>query len=91
MTETPNPAQGKRNLANAVATNVAQGYRVESQTDETAVLVKGQQTNHVLHLILSLLTCGFWAIVWIAMVVINKERRIILRLDDYGNVLHQVA
>lgn len=31
--------------------------------------------NHVLHLILTLLTCGLWAPVWIVMAIIDAVRR----------------
>lgn len=31
--------------------------------------------NHVLHLILTLLTCGLWAPVWITMAIIDAVRR----------------
>lgn len=85
------PEQMKRNLAQAVQREVAGGWRVESQTDINAILVKGQATNHVLHLIISLLTCGFWLLVWPIIWWINKEKRLILNVDDYGNVLRQEA
>lgn len=81
----------KRQLAQAVAREVAAGYRVESQTDVNAVLVKGKGTNHVLHLILTLITFGMWGVVWIIMYFINQEKRIILTVDEYGQVLRQQA
>jgi hypothetical protein len=78
-----------RNLANAIAGEVAGGYRVESQTDAQAVLVKGKGTNHVLHLILSVITCGVWLPVWLIMYFVAKPKRLILSLDQFGNVLRQ--
>lgn len=33
------------------------------------------QTSHVVHLILTLLTCGLWAPVWIIMAVLNKSQK----------------
>lgn len=30
--------------------------------------------NHVLHLILTLLTCGAWSVVWIAIAIINEGK-----------------
>lgn len=32
------------------------------------------QTNHALHLILTLLTCGLWGIVWIIVAAVNSNR-----------------
>lgn len=81
----------KRNLSQAITREVASGYRVESQTDIQAVLVKGGKVNHVLHLILTLITFGFWSFVWLVVWIINRETRLILSVDDYGNVLRQNA
>ncbi len=79
--------QRRRNLAQAVQTEVAGGWRVESQTDESAVVVKGGQTNHVLHLILTIITCSAWGLVWIAMAIINRRQAVMLRVDEFGNIL----
>jgi hypothetical protein len=84
---TPAPVDGRRNLANAVAGRVATGYRVESQTDMQAVLVKGKKPNHILHLILTLVTAGLWLLVWIPLAIFGGEKRTVLTVDDYGTVL----
>jgi hypothetical protein len=47
--------------------------------------------NHVLHLILTLVTFLLWAIVWIWVAVAGGEKRVILPVDDHGNVLRQEA
>lgn len=60
--------------------------RIESQSDYNAVLVKGKKVNHVLHLILTLITLGFWLIPWIVLVIVGKEKRMMVSVDDYGNV-----
>lgn len=72
-------------LARAIANEVRQGHRVESQTDYQAVLVRGQRPNHILHLILTLITLGLWAIVWIAVVALGGEKREVIEIDEYGN------
>lgn len=77
----------RRALAFAVQREVMAGLRVESQTDDTAVLVKGKQTNHILHLILTLLTCLIWGVVWLVLALVNQEKRVMLTVDPYGNVL----
>ena len=79
----------KRLLAGAITNGVAMGYRIERQTDDQAVLAKGQRINHVLHLILTILTGGLWGIVWIILAVNGAEKRVVLTVDDYGNVLRQ--
>jgi hypothetical protein len=62
---TVSDSQRRSALQAAVATELGQGARLESQTDYTAVLLYGGKVNHVLHAILSLLTAGIWLFVWL--------------------------
>jgi len=39
------------------------------------VLCRAQTPNHVLHLILSIITSGFWLIVWFILCLKQKEWR----------------
>jgi hypothetical protein len=84
--EAPLP-QRKRALALAIQHEVTYGARVESQTDDTAVLVRGKKPDHKLHLLITFLTCGAWAMVWLLLVMVQKESRTMLLVDPYGNVL----
>jgi hypothetical protein len=70
----------------AVARHVQVGWAVESRTETMAVLVSGGSVNHVLHLLLTLLTCGFWAVVWFAMAVMSGQRRVTLVLNHDGTI-----
>lgn len=79
----------KRNLAMAIQREVAAGQRVESQSELNAILVSGKPINHILHLILTVVTCTAWGLVWIVLAFVGGERRIVLNVDDYGNVLRQ--
>lgn len=81
--------QRRQTLAMAVASEVARGGRVESQTDTSAIIVTGSKPNHVLHLLLTILTCFLWAIVWIAVAIGQKEHRASISVDPYGQVLRQ--
>lgn len=78
-------------LSQAIARAVAAGARVESQSDAMAILVSGRRVNHVLHLILSVCTLGVWLLVWGALVIFGGEKRTVLQVDDYGNILTQKA
>ena len=73
-------------LARQIANMVPRGWRVESQSDYQAVLVSGKSVNHVLHLILTLITCFTWGIVWAALVIFGGEKREIAEVDEWGNV-----
>ncbi|MBP7988850.1 hypothetical protein [Candidatus Neomicrothrix sp.] len=82
----PTDDQRKQALANAVAREVGNGCRVESQTDFQAVVVKGKRPSHLLHLILSLVTLGIWIPVWILVAIFGGEKRKVLMVDAWGNV-----
>lgn len=73
-------------LARALQTQIAQGARIESQSDFQAVVIKGKHVNHILHLILTLVTFFMWGIVWLALVITGGEKRSIVAVDEYGNV-----
>lgn len=77
-------------LARAVAAQVAMGRtRIETQSDYNAVIVRGQPVNHVLHLLITVFTCGLWAIVWIIMAAVQREHRAMVMVDEFGNVAVQ--
>jgi len=73
-------------LDRAVANELASGAELVSQAGTNAVLTKGKKVNHILHLILSVLTAGIWLIVWAILVVTNKPQRIVLSVNDQGHV-----
>jgi hypothetical protein len=79
----------KQLLAQTVQNQVAQGARVESQSDFNAVLVKGHRVNHVLHLILTFFTLGLWVFVWLGLVIFGGEKRATANVDEFGNVTVQ--
>lgn len=79
----------KTMLAQHVQHEVAKGGRVESQNDTTAVMVYGSPVNNVLHLILTLITAGFWLLIWIPVAIFGGERRKMLVVDEFGNVQMQ--
>jgi hypothetical protein len=82
------PAEQRRQiLATAVAHDVRKGWRVESQTDYQATLAKGHRPNHLLHLVLTLVTFGIWSLVWITVSITSREKRRVITIDEYGQRL----
>ena len=78
-------------LAQRVATEVSLGKRIESQTDTMAVLVKGKRVNHLLHFLVGFPTVGLWWIVWAFLAITGGEKREVITVDDYGNLISQKA
>ena len=71
-------AAAKEPLPEQIRGLVIDGWRVESQTDQTAVMVRGRRPEHILHFVLTMLTFGFWAIVWIFLTIFRREDRMVL-------------
>jgi hypothetical protein len=76
-------------LAQQLQTASARGLRIESQSDFQAVLVEGKPVNHVLHAILTIFTCLLWGIVWAILAGTGGEKRQMVVVDEFGNVLWQ--
>ena len=74
-------------LERSIQASVLTGWRPVNVSDTSATMVRGTPVNHVLHLILTLVTCGLWAIVWIIMAAAGGEKRMSMTVDDYGRVL----
>lgn len=62
-------------LDRALEFAATRGGVVESRTDYQAFVAYGHPANHVMHAILSILTFGFWLIVWL-FVAASGDRRI---------------
>ena len=58
------------------------GWRVESDYGNTVTLVKGQRVNHILHLLLSIVTAGAWLLIWLVLAAFGGERRTTFTYDD---------
>ncbi len=72
-------------------------YAVEDQVSDNGavVLYEGprgiavayrRRVSHVLHAVLTVLTSGLWAVVWLAAVAGRREDRFRLEVDRWGNV-----
>lgn len=76
----------KELVSRAVSNRLAQGkWRIESQSDFSAVLIKGKPLNHTVHVILDVVTLGFWLFVHIPLWLIKKEQRTMVSVDEFGN------
>ena len=78
-------SERRQRQADAVAREVMQGSRVESEGPFQAVMVSGSKVNHLLHFIIGIFTCGWWWIVWIFLGITGGEKRYMVRTDEFGN------
>lgn len=62
-------------------------WRVESQTEIQAVMVRGHRPNHVLHLILSIITAGIWLFVWLFVAIVGGEKRKTITIGPEGRAI----
>ena len=76
----------KKILDQEILKHQTQGKRIESQIEFRITLVKEKEINHVLHLILSVLTGGLWLFVWALVYFSAKDTRELLQVDEYGGI-----
>ena len=73
-------------LEQSVMDAISKGWKIESQGKYHAVIVEGGSVNHLLHLILSILTSGIWIIVWFLLVVFGGQRRRMIYVNEQGYI-----
>jgi len=56
-----------------------------------AVLSKEKkEINHSLHLFLTIITLGFWSIIWICLIMtLSRKKDILVALDEDGNLFEE--
>lgn len=76
-------------FSNIISTKTLQGFMVADRNDKAlvAVLVKqGEKVNHLLHFLISFLTCGLWVFVWFYLAIFKaREQRVRISIDSAGN------
>jgi len=82
--ETLSLEQRSELLAIAITEWARKDWRVVSQTQTQAQLIKGHRTNHILHLILTILTLGVWAVVWLLVAAFGGEQHMLVTIDQHG-------
>lgn len=63
------------------------GYRVETVDGPRAIVLTGEPVNHVLHVLLTMVTCGLWLPVWLLLVALGGVTRRQIFIDEYGNLV----
>jgi hypothetical protein len=81
---TVQPATIDPQLEQTTREYVALGWRVESVLPGQVVLVSGKRVNHILHLLLTVLTLGLWLIPWMIISMAGGEKRKIITIGPDG-------
>lgn len=67
-----------------VARQINYGWSAESVTQTQAVLFKVRRVGWFWNLVLTLITGGFWLIVWVIWVLKRKGDHLVLYVDEAG-------
>jgi hypothetical protein len=80
--------QRQTTLSLAINWEVGAGARVLAYTPFEAVIArKVAQPNHLIHLILSIFTMGFWLPIWALVGITTRQPRpLVIGIDQYGNL-----
>lgn len=81
-----NAEERKQLLEKFIIKQVAQGWRLNAQTENSVVLEFGKKPNHVLHFLLCIPTIGFWLIVWIILSLSMTIRRKTWIISEFGEI-----
>jgi hypothetical protein len=76
-------------LDNQLMQLAAQGQRVETRLQTSAVVVSGKPINNVLHLLLCVFCCGLWVPVWLLLGAFTGERRKTISVAENGQIFTQ--
>lgn len=85
----PPAAPGVTPLDEAVHKAATDGWTVVNRDSHNAVLNKGGKVRHVMHGIISLLTCGVWLWGWAIVAILGAKQMMTLSMDANGHVTQQ--
>lgn len=85
----PAPTGPEQALSHAIASAVAAGWQFVSRTENTAILSRGGHVRHLMHGIISLLTCGLWLFGWAIVAILGARQVLTFTVDEMGVVHRQ--
>jgi len=80
-------AEREERLERAIQRELREGARLESREATSAVLVRGRHVNHALHFGLSLVTLGWWLVVWLVWARHRGKRWSTLVVAEDGSIV----
>jgi hypothetical protein len=74
-------------LQQTLVERVGTNCRVVAQSPTSATVVQGAETNQVMHVLLTIFTCGVWLPFWILFAATGQPKRHIVTVDEQGRVI----
>jgi hypothetical protein len=81
MTTTMHTRRTDEEFGRLIAAYGLRGYQLMFRDENNAFMVKPHRINHVLHLLLTLVTFGLWAPIWLLLAIQAKDERVVLTRD----------
>ncbi len=73
-------------LEKRIVFEVARGARLTYKGEFEAVFEIGKRPNHILHLLLSIVTVGIWLLVWLIISMGSGVQSYKISIDKFGNI-----
>jgi hypothetical protein len=93
MTSTIASQNNSTTFSNLLSHRIQKGFKIVEQNDKLPYVVLSKEPkpiNHKLHFLLSCITIGLWAIVWIYVSYkSSKNRKILVAIDEDGKVFEE--
>ncbi|WP_456312719.1 hypothetical protein [Pseudomonas shirazensis] len=76
-----------------LSSKIRNGFVITEHNEKLPYVVlskEKKEINHALHFVLTLITLGFWSIVWIyLMLTLSRKKDILVALDEDGNLFEE--
>ncbi len=82
----PTTAGGSPALQYAIASYAAQGFHLEVNNGQQAVMAKPARVNHAAYFLIGIFTCGLVWLLWLLAAVTAKDTRVILTAMPDGQI-----
>ncbi|MBF4515083.1 hypothetical protein IRZ71_01955 [Flavobacterium sp. ANB] len=76
-----------------LSSKIRNGFVIVEHNEKLPYVVlskEKKQINHSLHFVLTVITLGFWSLIWIYLIVtLSRKKDILVALDEDGNLFEE--
>ena len=69
----------------AVANRINHGWRIVSETRTDTLMAKGERINHLVHILLTVISVGIWGIYYGLRLIFGGLKQVRITKDSKGN------